>query len=273
MSDAEQESGAGLDQVTRGEAYEPLTGRWSRQIAPEFVRWLGVAANSPWLDVGCGTGALIQAILDSKNPSEVIGVDPSSSFIAFARRQITDPRVRYEVGAAQDLPVASSQYSAVVAGLVLNKIPRPELPAAMREMTRSARQGGVVAAYVWDYADGMQMRSKFWEAATALDPSAAGHDERTRYPVCQPDPLRRVFELAKLHAVETTQFDITALFPSFDDYWQPFLAGYGISSAYLLGLPEDRREALRARLEQSLPTSADGSITLGIRAWGVQAVK
>lgn len=259
--------------ATAGDAYEPLTGRWSRQVAPAFVTWLDVAGGARWLDVGCGTGALIQAILDSEKPSEVIGVDPSSSFIAYARRQITDPRVRYEVGDARDLPVASNQYNAVVAGLVLNHIDGADLPAAVSEMVRAARGGGVVGAYVWDYAGGMEPRARFWEAAIALDSTAAAHDERTRYPVCDPDTLRRLFERARMNAVETNGFDIIATFVSFDDYWAPFLAGYGIASEYLLALPDAHRETLRNHLQQTLPLSSDGTITLNIRAWGVQGVK
>lgn len=78
--------------ATAGEAYEPLTGRWSRLVAPRFLEWIDAGNNGRWLDVGCGTGALIQAILDVEAPREVVGVDPSSTYIAFARRQIEDPR-------------------------------------------------------------------------------------------------------------------------------------------------------------------------------------
>jgi SAM-dependent methyltransferase len=258
--------------ATAGEAYEPLTGRWSRQIAPAFVAWLDIAGGARWLDVGSGTGALIQAILDSEKPSEVIGVDPSSTFIAYARRQIADPRVRYEVGDARALPVASNQYNAVVAGLVLNHIAASDLPGAVSEMVRAARGGGVVGAYVWDYAEGMEPRVRFWEAATTLDPDAAALDERTRYAICDPNALRRLFERGRMSSVETRPFDIVARFASFDDYWNPFLAGYGIASRYLLGLPETRQRTLRDHLQQSLPVSPDGSITLNIRAWGVMGV-
>ena len=74
--------------ATAGEAYEPLTGRWSRLVAPRFLEWIDVSGQGRWLDVGCGTGALIQAILDAETPREVVGVDPSSAYIAYARRQI-----------------------------------------------------------------------------------------------------------------------------------------------------------------------------------------
>ncbi len=260
------------DSQSDGESYEPRTGRWSRLIAPQFIDWLDVPAGARWLDVGCGTGALIQAILESQRPSEIIGVDPHSSFIAYARRQISDERVRYEVGDARELPVPSNQFHGVVAGLVLNHIDPPSLPKAMNEMRRAARPGGVVGAYVWNYATGMGPRVAFWEAATALDPQAADSDERTRFPLCQPDALERLFSRAGLEAVESHRFEAEGRFASFDEFWQPHLAGFGIASAYLLSLPHEMQIALRERLRSTLPTGSDGSIVLPIQAWGVQGV-
>ena len=49
-----------------GEGYERYVGRWSRLVAPEFLRGLGIPGGRSWLDVGCGTGALTQAILDAR---------------------------------------------------------------------------------------------------------------------------------------------------------------------------------------------------------------
>jgi ubiquinone/menaquinone biosynthesis C-methylase UbiE len=40
------------------EAYEVMMGRWSRQLAPMFVEFVGVRDGERVLDVGCGTGAL-----------------------------------------------------------------------------------------------------------------------------------------------------------------------------------------------------------------------
>jgi len=36
-----------------GSAYENYVGRWSRRVAVEFLRWLGVPGGRRWLDVGC----------------------------------------------------------------------------------------------------------------------------------------------------------------------------------------------------------------------------
>ena len=44
---------------------------------------------------------------------------------------------------------------------------------------RVTRPGGVVAAAVWDYGDGMRMLRVFWDEAIALDPPLAARDEGT----------------------------------------------------------------------------------------------
>lgn len=259
--------------ATAGEAYEPLTGRWSRLVAPHFLEWIDAGGNGRWLDVGCGTGALIQAVLDAESPREVVGVDPSSTFIAYARRQIEDERVRYEVGDARSLPVASNQYDAVVSGLVINVLPSADQLSAVREMQRAARRGGTVGAYVWEYAGGFAPRARFWAAATAIDPAAVDVDERTRYPICTPAELDRLFRSAGLNAVETGAIEIEAEFQDFDDYWTPFLAGYGLASQYLLALDVSARDRLRERLHEELVPGDGGPFRLPIRALSVRGVK
>ena len=95
------------DVWTAGDAYEPFVGRWSRRAAREFIAW--------WLDVGCGTGALTQTILTTAAPCEVLGVDPSEGFVAYARDHTQDSRAKFEVGNAQALPVANRSFDVAVA--------------------------------------------------------------------------------------------------------------------------------------------------------------
>src|SRR5690242_6863923 len=114
------------DVFANGATYEPYVGRWSRLVAREFLGWLHVPAGSRWLDVGCGTGALTQTILQLASPQAVKGIDRSEGFVAFARAQVSDSRAQYEAGDAQALPVETGAYDAAVSGLVLNFVPKPE---------------------------------------------------------------------------------------------------------------------------------------------------
>src|SRR5512139_2685627 len=147
------------DVWANGVDYEPYVGRWSRLVAREFLDWLALPADSAWLDIGCGTGALSQAILQIAAPRDLTGIDRSADYIAYLRSQIDDRRARFEVGDAQALPVDTSTCDAVVSGLVLNFIPQPQ--QAVNEMARAARSGGTVALYVWAYAGRMQMMRHF----------------------------------------------------------------------------------------------------------------
>lgn len=254
-----------------GAAYESYVGRWSRLVARELLRWLDVPQGSRWLDVGCGTGTLVDTIVERAAPRAVLGIDRSSPFVAHARARVADPRVGFEVGDAQALPVGDGSFDAVVSGLVLNFVPEPARMAA--EMVRAGRPGSVVAVYVWDYAAGMELMRRFWDAARALDPTAAALDEGTRFPVCAPAPLEKLFEGAGLTGVETRAVDVPTRFRDFDDYWSPFLGGQGPAPAYAMSLPEDRRVRLREAVRAALPVAPDGSISLVARAWAARGVK
>ncbi|MFG2981311.1 class I SAM-dependent methyltransferase [Streptomyces sp. NPDC048258] len=94
-----------------GEAYEPYIGRWSRQVAVECVRRLGVAEGSDWRDIGCGTGAVTRAVLDVARPRRVVGVEPSDGYVRYARQHVTDSRVQFVRGDAMRLPFLKSGHS------------------------------------------------------------------------------------------------------------------------------------------------------------------
>jgi SAM-dependent methyltransferase len=254
-----------------GAAYESYVGRWSRPIARELLRWLAVPPHSRWLDVGCGSGALVEEILEHASPGAVLGVDRSEGFVAHARSRVTDPRAAFEVGDARALPVESGAFDAVVSGLVLNFVAQPERMVA--EMVRAGRPGSAIALYVWDYAAGMELVRRFWDAARALDPAAAALDEAVRFPGCAPAPLEALFAAAGVSAIGTRAIDVPTRFRDFDDCWSPFLGGQGPAPTYAMSLPEDRRATLREALRASLPIAADGSIPLSARAWAVRGTR
>ncbi len=251
-----------------GEAYEPFVGRWSRLVATEFLSWLAVPSGCTWLDVGCGTGALSQTILDLAEPKKICGIDPSEGFVSYARAQVNDARVKFDIGNAMSLPRESERFDAVVSGLVLNFVPDPA--KALSEMSRISRPGGTVAVYVWDYAGEMQLVRHFWDAAVTLDPRALEHDEGRRSPICKAEPLTSLFQSAGLKNVETKAIDVPTTFKNFDDYWSPFLGGQGPAPGYAMSLSEEKRVQLRELIRKRLPIEPDGSIHLVARAWAIR---
>jgi SAM-dependent methyltransferase len=237
-------------------------------VAREFVPWLAVDPDRRWLDVGCGTGMLTRAVLETAAPREVVGLEPSDGFLAYARAHTPDARARFEAGDARSLPFDAGEFDAVIAGLVLNFVPDPA--RAVVDMRRVARSGGSVGVYVWDYAGQMQMLRAFWDAAGSLDPAAIALDEGRRFPICHPPALSDLFETAGLGEVAVRAIDVPTLFRDFDDFWLPFLGGQGPAPNYLLALDEGRRAAVRDRIRSTLPIAADGSIHLTARAWAVR---
>lgn len=251
-----------------GGLYEQYVGRWSRVVAREFLAWLGVPSGQAWGDVGCGTGALVEGILATSEPHAVFAIDRAKGFVAAARSNIPDRRARFAVADATALPWASASCAATVSGLVLNFV--PDAVAMVREMVRVTRPRGQVAAYVWDYRSGMEMMRHFWDVAVAVNPEAAALDEAERFPLCQPEPLKALFQDAGLTAVAARSIVIPTVFRDFADYWTPFLGKQGPAPTYVASLDGETRDRIREVLQARLVAAADGSISLTARAWAVQ---
>ena len=259
-----------LEAWDSGHAYEQYVGRWSRKVAPEFLRWLALPRGLAWADIGCGTGALASLILARCEPSVVRGIDSSDDFVSLARRHIKDPRASFDSGDATHLPWNLGSFDATVSGLVLNFV--PDHDAMVREMMRVTKPGGVVAAYVWDYAGGMQMMRLFWDAAIAASPNDAKLDQAERFPLCQAKPLQALFEKMGAKSVEVSAIDIPTVFQDFNDYWGPFLGRVGAAPAYLASVSGEVLEQIRLQLERRLVAAPGKRIELSARAWAVKGV-
>jgi SAM-dependent methyltransferase len=253
-----------------GATYEDFMGRWSRLLALRFVSWLPVGPGAHWLDVGCGTGALSEAICVAAHPASVVACDPSEPFIDHARRHRVDPRTSFVVAAVGHLPTRPGGFDSVTSALALNFFPAPE--AAIEEMHRIAATGGLVSACVWDYAGRMEFLRRFWDCAAAVDPGARDLDEGRRFPICRPDALETLFRGGGLRRVVCQSIEVTTRFSGFADFWTPFLGGTGPAPSYVASLEAGRREALAEHLERSLPRQPDGAICLVARAWVVRGV-
>jgi len=133
-----------------------------------------------------------------------------------------------------------------------------------------AAPGGVVAAYVWDYAEGMQLLRTFWDVACALNPAATDLHEGHRFQLASTGVLVELWRDAGMSDVASTSLTVPTVFEDFDDYWAPFLGGQGPAAGYVVSLDEPAREDLRAAVERELSADPDGRIRLTARAWAVR---
>ena len=237
------------------------------RLTRKLIREHKIHNGKRLLDIGCGTGALSQTILDQAEPKSILAIDQSAQFIQYAEHHIKDTRIKFQIGNALSLPPLPHPMDITVSGLALNFIPKPV--AALQSMRQALLPDGVLAFYVWDYAGKMEMLRYFWDSAKALNPHARPLDEGSRFPLCEPDVLAQTCKEAELHDVEVTGIETNTVFSDFDDYWTPFLGGQGPAPGYVRSLNDKQRETLRERIKSALPFAVDGSIPLVARAWAV----
>lgn len=250
------------------DGYELFMGRWSRVLAPALVEFARIDDGSNILDVGSGTGSLALEIARQKPRCRITGIDPSPEYVAYASSRISTPAIKFEIGSVQSLAYPAGQFDASLSLLAFNFV--PDTHQALAELKRVTRRGRRICAAVWDYGGRMDMLRVFWNAAIALDPSAEASDEK-HMALCRRGELRQLWTEAGLTEVEEQPLEIAMAFRSFDDYWQPFMAGQGPAGAYVARLSPERRAELREEIKRLLPgDSKSGSFELMARAWAVR---
>jgi len=255
---------------TKADGYERYLGPWSSALGPRFIDFAEVQDGDRVLDVGSGTGSLALALAASMSRSEVVGIDPSAPYIEFAQTRTRDPRVRFEVGDAMNLPYADNYFDKSLAQLVLSSVPDPK--RAVMEMYRVTKTGGVLAACVWGSGTDNERNYLFWEAAMAVDPAAkqqrepeGGYGRKGR--------LSALWAECGLKEIKETDLVVSIDFASFDEFWLPHLEGQGHAGSYVRGLPRDRQEALRERLRHDLlRIKGDGPFSLRAQAVAVRGI-
>lgn len=117
------------------------------------------------LDAGCGPGTITVDLARRVAPGRVLGIEPTAEPLARARATARDAgvdNVEFAVGDVYALDADDATFDVVHAHQVLQHLSDPV--AALREMLRVTRPGGVVAARDGDYA-GMT----WWPPDSRLD--------------------------------------------------------------------------------------------------------
>jgi SAM-dependent methyltransferase len=242
------------------ESYDRFMGRYSMLLAPQMADFAGVTAGHRVVDVGCGPGALTAELVARVGASNVAAAEPSGPFAEAARRRFPGVDIRH--AAAEQLPFPDAAFDASIAQLVVHFLTDPV--QGLHEMARVTKPGGVVAASVWDHSGGRGPVSLFWTAARSLDDSIVDESDLAG---AREGHLAQLFEAAGINEIEADALTVRREHQSFDDWWEPYMAGVGPAGAYVARLEPGARDRLRDHLRGLLP---DAPFTLESVAWSAR---
>ena len=143
--DFKQRSRAAFDHQARD--YDSAAGgRHARRLQADVLAAVETFAFAAVLDVGCGTGAVLQAILNAHPEVRGVGVDLSPEMLGVAAEKLGDT-AELHVGDAEHLPLPDESVDLVVCVDSVYHYPDPR--AALREMARVTRPGGGLVIGGW----------------------------------------------------------------------------------------------------------------------------
>lgn len=248
--------------------YDRHVGRYGPALAGGLIEFAEVAAGDRVLDVGCGTGQLTVALGELVGAGRVAALDPSAEAVEVCRARVPGADVR--IGSAESLPFDAGSFDAALAQLVINLVGDP--PAAVSEMARVVRPGGVVAACFWD-DERMPLLRSFWDAAAEVAPGElAAVSAQAQVGPADTEVLRIWWEGAGLGSVELAGFEVTAGYESFDDLFYSFAAGVGHSGGLFVSLEPGKQEAVREATRRRLG-SPHGAFELTASVRSVRGVR
>jgi len=151
------------------------------------------------LDVGCGPGTITVDLAARVAPGRVVGVDAAADAVAIARdAQGESATVEFAVADAYDLPYEDGTFDVVHAHQVLQHLGDPV--AALQEMARVARPGGLVAARDADYGG-----FTWFPADPALDAWRDLYEAVARANRGEPDAGRRLLAWARAAGLDDVE--------------------------------------------------------------------
>ena len=250
-----------------GVAYERMMGTWSRAAGEIFLDWLAPSRGLRWIDVGCGTGAFTELLVECCAPAEVEGVDPSEAQLSFARARPVGQIAKFQRGDALALPFSESRFDAAVMALVIFFVPDPA--RGVTEMVRVVCPGGTVAAYVWDMTDGGHPLDLMHTEMGAMGFTAP---RPPRSDITGLEALRRLWRGAALNEIQTRQITVQRTFADFNDYWTTSTLAATVSQT-IAAMDPGNLELLRTRMRAQLIAGAAGRITCSARVNAIRGTR
>ncbi len=133
----------------RASAYERRWRRYNQATHDLVLGQLSLSAGAAVLDVGCGTGLLLERLLEAHPDLQPTGADPSAAMLEQARLRLQQhPNVTLVQAHAAHLPFPPERFDGIVSASALHFFPDPR--AALSEMWRVMRPEGCLVLLDWD---------------------------------------------------------------------------------------------------------------------------
>jgi ubiquinone/menaquinone biosynthesis C-methylase UbiE len=249
------------------DGYDAYMGGWSAILAVPFLDFAPVQNGGTIVDLGCGTANLLAAAAMAFHSAKLIGVDPSPALLAKARRRPELTRATLLEGGIESIPLGAATADFTLSLLVLQEI--SDRPAALAEMRRITRPGGIVAACQWDFAR-MPVIDALMTEIEAVRPSAVQSIAATSpKPFIDEGELFACWRNAGLVEVRTGRIIVTRTFAVFEDLWRPLLAGSTPSTLTLASMSQPEQLAVRKGMEARLGWTRGEPVRLSAEAIAV----
>jgi SAM-dependent methyltransferase len=248
----------------KAQTYDRLTGRSTARLVVPLLEAAGVESGMRVLDVACGPGHIAAGA--AAKGAKPVGIDAAEGMVAVARARYAE--IEFQQGDAEWLPFGDASFDAVVAGFVVNHLPRPE--RALAEFARVVRRGGRVAVTVWDRPGRMRLLGVLGEAVEGTegvrDPGL---------PSGGPDPFRFADDAALVALLagaglaepKVRSIGFEQQVADTDELWEGMLAGSVRTAAMIERQPEPVRRRIRANLERAVaPYQSESGIALPVSA-------
>lgn len=149
-----------MDTTDQHKGRDPVVKEYSRLAREYDTRWsfyieattsatigrLSLPPTGRVLDVGCGTGALLQELARKFPQVTLVGVDPVPEMLAVARGRVL-PSTELREGWAEELPFEDNDFDVVVSCNMFHYVRQPV--SALMEMSRVLRPGGELVITDW----------------------------------------------------------------------------------------------------------------------------
>jgi SAM-dependent methyltransferase len=257
----------------RSQSFAPASvpGHYERFMLPQlFEPWArdlvdraGLRPGAAVLDVASGLGPVARLAAAAAGPEgRVVASDISAAMLARAAARPAGPQaapVEYLECSALDITAADASFDAVLCQQGLQFF--PGRIAALREMHRVTRPGGVVLIATWAAERPLGLFGSISATLAELgvpEPFPGAYDDRS---FCLGiTEFGDLLETAGFRAVEVTTAELGAVWPTSADAVSAVLGTpFGPSVA---ALPAAAREQVRAALAARLGQSADGTVTV-----------